>query len=265
MRYLYTSGMDFLAELLRQRIQDPKYLYKDEVGEYLGVATGDASESFFTANLPILSGADRHLRAGRWKYTEYATANDCSGKRGFTFCLESGTYLIPTNAIYATEGDHVKGSYTWISEQETSFRDEDLKLYLADAVNIVNQTYYDFGHSIVGNTASDLDISPCPSFNDVASYLYTMYSTILIQREIEAGSFADRIYVRDINITIDTSKGLGDLGRSIKELESRFNDVLNTFILKGQNEAFARIDTYSTYSYDGDYKFSSNQSGNSNF
>jgi len=265
LRYENIEGIDLLADLLRQRIQDPKYIYKDEVGEFVKAALGEEDEEFETANLPILSEADRHFRAGRWKYTEYPTSAECADKRGFTFSVPSGIFIVPAGAILPEAGDPVTVSYTWVSEQETSFRDQDLKLYIADAVNVVNDIYFDFGHSIVGSSVSDIEINPLPQIDEVSSYLYTMYATILIQREIEAGSYSDRIYVRDINITIDTSKGLGDLGRSIRELESRFQDVLNTYQIRGQEAAFAKIDTYSTFSYDHTKKYSSFVSDNSNF
>lgn len=265
MRYDHVEGIDFLASLLRQRIQDPKYVYKDEVGEFAGNATGSLPETFETANLPILEGADRHLRVGRWKYTEFDTEGECAGERGYTFSVPSGIYRIPTGATAPEAGDPVTISYTWISEQETSFRDQDLKLYIADAVNVVNDIYYDFGHSVVGETINDLEINPLPQIDEVSSYLYVMYSTILIQKEIEAGSYSDRIYVRDINITIDTSKGLGDLGRSIRELERRFEDVLNTFQIRGQESAFSKIDTYSTFAHNQGHKFARFLSDNTNF
>lgn len=256
MPYTTTSGIDFIVEILRQRIADTKTVYTDVAQEDAGTATGAvAGEFFYTDNMPILSGADTHLRVGRWYYDKVDTDYEVTGLRAYTFNVASGAFHIPTGATAATSGDRVKLSYTWIEEQETRFRDEDLKFYIGDAVTIVNSVYYNFGHTFVADTVTGMYISPTPTASDFASYLYALYAAILIREEIEAESVGDRIYVRDINITIDTSKGLGDLSKSVKELRAKFDALLRTFLVDGQEAAFSRIDTYSTKALTGTYEY----------
>lgn len=251
-----TSGLDLLVQILRYRISDQKCVYTTVVQEDIGTASGIADEIFYSLNMPITSGSDTHLRCGRWYYTKKDTAGSCAGLRAYTFNVESGAFVIPNGAIYAETGSRVTIGYTWEEEQEYKFRDKELQLYIGDAINAVNNDYdFGFRFSINGDTYS---VSPTPTYNDFASHIYPQYASILIKRQLESEGFGDRIYLRDLNITIDTSKGIGDLSKSLKDLDSQYQNTIKDLMFKGQEAAFCRIDTYSTKSIDGDYQYTAN-------
>lgn len=247
---IYTSGSDFLVDTVRYRIADPKYLVTNVVNENVGVASGVDNEVFYTLNMPVASGFDTHLRVGRWHLQEYNTAEDAQDKRGYLFSIESGSYLIPTGAVKAEVGASVKASYSWIEEQTFKFSDREINSYLCDAISTVNEFYYDFGYTF-SYDGTTFNLSPNITNNDFAAYMYAQYASYLIKKQLESEGFGDRIYVRDINITIDTTKGLQDLQKSAKTLLDKFEKNINTLKLKGQEAAFQRISLYSV-DYTGD-------------
>jgi len=244
-----TSGIDWLTELLRMAIADPKQTINQVTMEAVSeLASGVPNETFYTEHLPIASGFETYMRVGRWYYEEVETTADAQDKRAYVFNVESGAFMIPSGAILAESGSQVYLSYSWLEEQSYSFSDYELRLYLQDAVTEVNQGIYNFGHTTSG-MARDFDIIPAPGANDVASYVYVKYAAYLIKKRQEAEGLDNRIYVRDLNVTIDTAKGLGDLSKSAETLRKEIDDIITNLRLKGQESAFARIDTYSTYAY----------------
>lgn len=256
--YTTTSGLDFVLEILRDRISDKKYSYTTVVRENAGLASGVSNEIFFTNNMPIPSGFSTALRAGRWYYTEYSSDAETASKRGYIFSVASGSFRIPSVAIAAESGAAISLSYTWLEEQPYKFSDEQLKLYIADSISTVNNVYYDFGYQFISNGLSDMYISPDINSSDLAPYIYAKYCSYLIKKELEAEGFADRIYLRDINITIDTSKGLGDLTKSAQGLLDEFKSIISELRSSGVEAAFARIDTYSTERIPIDYNYQHN-------
>jgi hypothetical protein len=258
--YSTTSGLDFLVDLLRHRISDPKLIFSVEVKEDAGTADGLLPATFLTDNLPIATGFDTHLRVGRNYYGSYTTpAAAVTAGNGYVFSLETGSFKIPAGATAPASGDRAQVSYVWKEEQEFKFTDQELQFYLGDAISEINSAYYNFGHSFVttGGVAA-LSVSPAPQASEFASYAYAQYAAILVKQQLESEGFDDRIFVRDINITIDTSKGLGDLGKSTKRLRDDFAKLMNTFLIDGQESAFQRIDTYSTYPLTGTYTYKTN-------
>lgn len=247
--YTTTNGVDFVVELLRHRISDLKYTHTNVVGEDAGSSVGSPNEVFYTANMPVVSGFDANMRIGRWHYGLSPSSASAQGERKFVLILESGGFLVPTGAIAQLSGERVKLSYTWLEEQPYKFSDMELKIYLAGAIKTVNEVYYDFGFlaSIVNNT--DISISPTVYATDLAPHIYAMYASYLIKKELEAEGFGDRIYVRDINITIDTSKGLGDLQKSSEKLLNDFANIILELRVKGQEATCSKIDTYSNFPY----------------
>jgi hypothetical protein len=246
---IYTSGSDFLIDLVRYRISDPKYLVTNVVNENVGVSSGSDSEVFYTANMPIASGFDTHLRAGRWHYQEYDTAEDAQDNRGYLFSIESGSFLIPDGATPPESASTVRVSYSWIEEQSYKFSDREISTYLCDSISTVNKFYYDFGYTF-NYDGSSFVLSPNITNKDYASYMYAQYASYLVKKQLESEGFGDRIYVRDINITIDTTKGLSDLQKSAENLLKNFEKNINYLRLKGQEDSFARIDVFSNYRYD---------------
>lgn len=240
-----TTGMDFLANLVRYRISDLKTIVTNVVQEDVGSSSGSVPETFYTTNLPIASGFDTKLRAGRWLYSAVANEAASNGVRGYVFNTTSGSFLIPSVATPATSGDRIKLTYSWEEEQPYQFRDSEIYLYLGDAITVINSQYYDFGHSF-STDGTNYFISPTIGASDVSAYIYSMYGSYMIKKQLESEGFGDRIYVRDLNITIDTSKGLNELAKSSKELYANVMEVLDICRINGQTEAFAAIDTYST-------------------
>lgn len=240
-----TSGIDFLVGVVRYRINDLEYSDITVVDEDGGSSAGENQETFYTDNLPISSGFGTEMRIGRWFYTAYDTALECSGNRGYVFSQTTGSFFLPSGATPATSGDRVKLSYTWLSKQPNKFTDKEIQLYLGDAVSVVNGNYYNFGHSFVAENGT-FSIAPAPGAGELATYVYAMYATYLMKKQLESEGLSDRIFVRDINITIDTTKGLSDLSKNSKELLTQFESIMNTCRVDGQAAAMARIDTYST-------------------
>jgi hypothetical protein len=240
-----SSGVDWLIDHIRQRISDPKYVYTAEIMEDAGTASGVPNEVFYTRNMPIASGFPTYMRVGRWFYEEVSSVADAQGKRAYVFSAESGSFMIPDGAILATSGDHVKLSYTWKEEQQYKFTDDELKNFLQAAVVEVQNGYYDFNYTTSGVGAS-FGMSPEPASTDLASYVFAMYTVYLIKKRLEEEGFENRLAVRDANISIDLSRGLGELVRSSTILYDRFKEVIRELKTKGQEAAFARIDTYST-------------------
>ena len=262
-----TSGIDFLVDLLRMKIADQKLLINNVVREENAtLCTGGTPETYYTKELPIAAGYSTILRIGRWKYGAVDDAVAASGERSYVFNTTSGSFYVPDDATPGTDGDIAKLTYSWSEEQEYKFSDHELKLYVQDAVVTINNGHYDFGHTVTG-AGDSLEVSPQPVTSDISSYLYVMYSTYLVRKQLESEGFDNRIYVRDLNVTIDTSKGLGDLSKSSKVLMDEFSNVIYTLRVKGQEAAFMRIDTYSTYANESDdsYKFEVNHSDDSDF
>jgi hypothetical protein len=263
--YIIGSGINFLVGLVRYRISDLKILYNNVTQENAGNSTGNA-QIIYTANMPITSGFDSYLRVGRWLYTPVASQAAASGIRGYVFDSSDGSFTIPSGAVLPSAGQTIGLSYTWSEEQPYKFTDNELKMYLGDAVSTVNNSMYNFGHTFIANPTNDTyTIYPEVGTSEIAGYIYAMYASYLIKKQLESEGFGDRIFVRDINITIDTSKGLGDLQKSAKDLYVMIQDVIKTLLVKGQEAAFARIDTYSTYPRQEGYLFDSNYQKDNNY
>ena len=263
---LLSSGVDFLIGVLRYRIADPKTIVTPVIREQNdSISNGIVPETFYTKNMPIATGYTTVLRIDRWKYDEVNTVVEASGLRAYIFNETSGSFYIPSGAIPGTSGNIIKLSYSWVDEQECKFTDTELRLYIQDAVTTVNGSYYNFSHTVSG-FGDTFDIVPSPGYGEISSYLYIMYATYLIRKQLESEGFDNRIFVRDLNVTIDTSKGLGDLTKSSDILMGDFKNILNTFMLRGQESAFSLIDTYSTYNkYDSTYEYEHNYIKDSDF
>jgi hypothetical protein len=251
-----TSGISYVVSLLRHRISDPKTVYTNVVDEDAGTAAGSVNEVFLTDNMPVVSGYETELRADRWNYVACATVEAAANIRGYIFSNASGSFLIPNGATLPTAGDRIKLSYTWRERQPYRFNDTELKLYLGDAISTVNNVYYNFGYTFVNSGVNNLDISPVIKAEDLAPHIYAKYASYLIKKELEAEGFGDRIYVKDINITIDTSKGLADLQKSAKDLLDDFKNIIIELRQGDIAKVACKIDTYNTVSYgdvDGTY------------
>lgn len=241
-----TSGIDWLVDHVRKRINDPKAIHTFEIQENAGSATGAAAgEIFLTQNMPISSGFERELRIGRWYYTEKDTIAETSGVRGYVFNVASGSYYVPSGATAATSGDTVKLSYAWNEEQPYRFSDDELKNFLQAAVTEVQQGYYDFSF-VASGIGSAWSLAPEPGANNLGSYVFAMYTVYLIKKKLEEEGFQNRLVVRDNNVAIDLAKGLGELTKSSKELFLSFKDIVRALKINGQESAFSRVDTYST-------------------
>ena len=257
-----TSGLDLLVQILRYRISDLKIAYTTVTAEDVRTASGTSNEIFYTANMPVASGFDTYLRAGRWFFAKKNTELECNGIRAYVFNLESGAFIVPAGAIVAEAGSRVRVGYTWEEEQEYKFSDKELKLYIGDAITAVNLDC-DFGYTFI--STGEFNVTPTVEFNTAAAHIYPLYASILLKRQLESEGFGDRIYVKDLNITIDTSKGLGDLSKSTKDLESKYQNFINDCRMSDQLAAVQSIDTYSTYPIYGNYRYAQNYSPDPSF
>ena len=263
MSFEVTTGMQFLADLVRYRISDLKSIVNQVTQEDVGASSGSLPETFYTDNLPIASGFSTYMRIGRWLYTQVDTDVAAAGIRGYVFSTVSGSYRIPTGATAATSGDRVKVSYSWTEEQPYQFRDSEIYLYLGDAITTVNNQFYDFGESF-STDGTNFFISPSVGVSSPSAYIYAMYASYLIKKQLESEGLGDRIYVRDLNITIDTSKGLNELSKTSKDLYGNVMDLIKACRINGQTTVFDRIDTYSTLPV-ADAYYESNYSKDENY
>lgn len=254
-----SSGVDWLVGHIRDRINDQKYVHTFEIQENAGLATGAESGWVYqTKNMPIATDLEHKLRVDRWIYTEVDTIGDAVGLRAYIWSETSGTYHIPTGAIQPASGERVKLSYAWYEEQPYKFTDNELKGFLQAAITEVQEVYYDFDYNMAGVGAS-LDIVPNPGATDIGSYMFAMYTVYLIKKRLEEEGFDNRLVVRDMNVSIDLSRGLGELTKSSRELYETFKGHIKTLKFAGQEAAFARIDTYSSRPPDVDnYKWETN-------
>lgn len=226
--------VDWLMELLRMQIVDQKHKTVRVVGEDTDeVSNGVMNEMYYTDNLPIASGTNTYMRIGRWAYQEVDSAAAAAGLRAYVFNVDSGSFYIPEGAIYGEDQSKVKIGYSWLEEQSYKFTDAILKYYIQNAIVIINNNYHDFSYAAAET-------------NNIANYIYVKYAVYLIKKQMEVEGFNNRIYVRDLNVTIDTVKGLSELEKSSQELIKEINMIITEFKTKKQVVVTETLDTYST-------------------
>lgn len=232
--------VDWLIELLRMQIADQKYKTVQVVREDTGVVSnGQANEMYYTSNLPVASGTDTYMRIGRWVYQEVDSVQAALGLRAYFFNAGLGLFYIPEGAIYGEDQSRVRIGYSWLEEQACKFTDTVLRYYIQDAIVMVNSDYHDFSY-----TTTEVD--------NIASYVYVKYAVYLIKKQMEAEGFDNRIYIRDLNVAINTSKGLGELAKSSQILMEEIDVIITKLRTKEQVVAPEILDTYSTYTKDSE-------------
>lgn len=248
-----SSGSTGIIDIIRRTLGDPKTREVHEINDPMGRASGESQETFFTTYSPISSNSPVNLRMEgtvgypankkrMWVYTYCATESACNGIRGYVWSETSGAFRIPSNAIMPASGDVAYGTYNWDEEQNYIFTDDEIGLFIRDAVPII-EGKYPKGYSASG-VGADMAISPSPTrFSETLFVLQTIY--LMKFRLLEEG-FSDRMYIREIDLTVDTTKGIRETRQSLDTLNDYIDALIKKAKVTGQESAFARIDTYST-------------------
>lgn len=234
---------DSIVSGLRRAIGDEKTKDISVVNEVMAVTTGEIFGTYYTLNMPVVSGEDVHLRVGRWYYSKVSSEAAANGIRGFTFNVPSGAFTIPNGAIGPGSGVQVLGSYTHRLEQEYEYRDSELYEYVRDGLELF-QDMYDFNLDGTG-IGTGYAISPDPTnFQSIVIMLSAKY---LVKKDREDHGFVDSIYIRENDIAIDTTKGLKTQTDSSKDLLIHLQSIANRLHIRDNALAGELIDTYSSY------------------
>ena len=228
---------------LRENIGDHKTRFIPVVREGLGVASGTSPETFYTLNMPVISGEDVNLRVGRWLFTKVSSVAAANGLRAYTFSFDNGSYTVPIGATTAISGDAVYGSYTYLGEQEYTYRDSELYEYVHEGTNYV-QSMRDLSILVAG-VGTGLTLTPTPT--EQQAFLIKLAAKYLLSKDREELGLAEAIMIKELDITIDTTRGIGNRIQSSKELNAALIAIIDRLNMGDTAGAGALIDTYSTY------------------
>lgn len=216
----------------------------DEIVSSGYITEGDEYNLYYTVELPITvsSTGDVYFRGGRWRYTIADTGED--GEYWVKWNATSGSFMLDSGAVQPAASDLIKIGYTYDAPQEYSFRDSDLLRYIESAVYYVNkETCGITSYAVTGTPETSLTITAEPSA--YVGRLISKVAQLEARLQIESESNTSAIYVKQGQVTIDTTKGGGDRLKSVKELKSEVRSMIKT-IITGELDG-KRIDLYSTY------------------
>jgi len=228
---------------VRNSIGDYKTRRINIIDEPLGLATGTSPEVFYTKHMPVVTGGDTYLRSDRWFYQSAANNAAASGLRAYVFSASGGSFTIPAVATATTSGHKVNASYTYTKEQGYEYQDSELYEYVGDAVDWIQQ-YRSFSLTVTG-AGTSLIVSPNPG--RIESFLIETTSRYLIHKEAQDKGFKDGIFLKELDITIDTTKNSRNRQFAIRDLKDMVMDVINKMNLDDTAGAAQLVDTYSTY------------------
>jgi hypothetical protein len=232
-----------IVSSLRFSLGDEKTKIINIVDESLGLANGTAQEIFYTKNMPVVAGYNTYLRIDRWLYSLALTESAASGNRSYLFSVPSGSFMVPTDAVSATSGNKVFVSYTYEKEQRYQHQDNELYLYVEDALDWIQEKR---DLSLVGSeTGTGYTITPTPT--NFQAMLIQMGAHYLLRKDMQDKGFKDGIMLKELDITIDTTKTNRSIRFSTQELGKMLLDTVYALNLKDQATAAGIVDTYSTY------------------
>jgi hypothetical protein len=241
-----------ILSIVRKSIGDYKTVPTRITGEIVAdgyTDTGDGTIIYYTVNLPITSDSeeDVYFLGGRWNYEIIDSGT--TGTRWIQWISESGMFVLNTGtSVEVTSGDIVKIGYTYDSPQEYDFRDSDLLVYIGNAASFINQETFDYTAFTTTGSAYDGTLTITPEPSTYVGILIGKIAQLEARRQIESEGNTSAIYVRQGEITIDTTKGGKDRLDSIKTLKQDVSSMINTINLG--NITGNTVDVYSTYDDD---------------
>jgi len=253
----YTNSLDLMIEEVRRVIGDQKYSYSQVARETIGTTSGtNYNETFFTTYLPVVAGTEQ-LTIGRWFFVPVLTSGDIYGMREYLagstirpmrhyiYDINDGSFFVPSG-ISRTTGDTVYASYVWMEPKSAKFQDTEIKLFISDALPEINNI---FNESISTATYGPFKTITGIS-NPIIARMLVLKASEYALKSLQETLTADGIYIRDGDTVIDTTKALRDRAESLKSLKSKIDDSIEYYFLRRQMEIVARVDTYSTTTYD---------------
>jgi len=217
----------------------------DEIVTSAYQTTGDNYETVYeTQNLPISasSASDVYFKGGRWWYTIADTGDDET--RWVKWVSSSGWFMLDSGATAPAVGSAVKIGYTYDSPQEYTFRDEELYTYIQNAAIWVNKESSDITAFSTAGTPSGLDLEISPEPSQFTGRLISKVAQLEARFRLESERNTSSIYVRQGQVTIDTTKGGANRNEAIKTLQGEIKAMLDT--LRLGDISGVRIDLYST-------------------
>jgi len=228
---------------LRKSIGDQKSEVTNIVKEPVTTATGGTPEVFYTKNMPIVSGNTVQMYSDRWLYTLVATTGAGLGTRAYLFDYDEGKFTIFDGATAATSGDTIYATYSYTEQMDYEYQDSELYEYVKDGVDWLNQ-YRNMGLSGVG-VGTGITLSPQPS--GVNAVLIAMTAKYLVQKDREESGIIDGIMIKELDITIDTTKNARARLESAKAMRADLLDIVYKMNLDSTAGAAKLVDTYSTW------------------
>lgn len=257
---------DRIASNIRKVINDEKtqatnvvkeavsssYIVNDDIQGAAGVSR--TGESYMTQNMPIVTGASAIFRGGRWQYKVFTGSDEGpDGTRWIKWLESSGTFHLPTGQDSTTfsvpvgASDTVYLSYSWTEELPYELSDTQINEFIRDGTEQISSKHPGWEYTTSGALSSALfNISPSPP--QAVEFLIALQSTVLARIRLEQQGYNDGIYVRDGDITIDTTKTLGSQLKSIQALQNTIDQMVADMIIADTRGV--RIDNYSTKDLD---------------
>lgn len=238
------ANIDQIVSGLRKAIGDNKMKTVQIVNEQIGVASGGSGEQYYTRQMPVVSGNDIALRGGRWLYTLVASSIAANGIRGYTFDYDTACFTVPAGATVIESGENVYATYSYLEHQEYEFQDSEMYEYVRDGVSFVNSYYNSASYTVTGDGTGYV-ISPEP--DNLGRMLITVASKYMVQKDREEHGLIDGIMVKELDVTLDTTKGAKARMESAKSLRYDLLDVIYKLNMDATAGAARLIDVYSTY------------------
>ena len=238
-----------ILTLVRNGIGDYKAAYTRVIDEIVTSSYtetgGTGTVTYYTINLPIASNSssDVYFKGGRWLYTVSDSGTD--GTRWIQWISASGIFLLDSGATQVTAGDIVKIGYAWDEQLEYSFQDSDLLRYIQSACYWVNEETCNITSFTTTGSVDDGTLAIDPSPSQYLGMLISKVAQLSARLQLQSETDTSSIYVRQGQVTIDTTKGGRDRLQSIKDLRTEIHSMVLTILTA--DTSGQRIDLYSTY------------------
>ena len=248
-----TNSMDLMIEEVRRLIGDEKFNFSTVIRENAGTTSGSQiAETFYTAYTPVMPGSES-LAVGRWFYTPVLASGDIwnlniagrTPSRQYIYNIDDAAFIL-ASGVPRTAGDTVYATYTWLEPKAPRFSDMEIKLFIADGVPEINNRI-SAGLNVTG-------YGPTKTFsgssNPIILRMMVLNGAKYATRSLQETLTADGIYIRDGDVTIDTTKTLKDRAGSIKAIDDMLENMYQMYEMRGQMDYVSRLDTFSTTTAD---------------
>lgn len=245
------AAMDLMVEEVRRVTGDTKYSFSSVVRENGGTTSGSSIvETFYTSKTPVLPGSEV-LEIGRWRFTPVLFSGDIVNMnkiaqglipwRQYVYNVNDASFFL-ASGVPRTNGETVYISYTWLEPRAPRFSDTEIKLYLSDSIPEIENVFQidlSSGGYSSGKTLSSIS-------DPVVARILVLNASKLCLQALQESLTVDGIFLKDGDVTIDTTRGLKNRADSLKSLQSQINSIVEIWQLRKQLDYVGRVDTYST-------------------